>query len=647
MITRIFLLSKIPALILLIWVAHILFLNQPAKWGMNGDDWMMLFYWDSRLSVDLSNLFSVANEFGNIVYSAQIYYIGILRSIFGLNQTAFKLLDLLWKSLAAFSAAYLVFKLTKDKLLAALVVFFFIIFPSTAGVLSHVVLGPGYLTIAFMSFSILFYIHSAKRERKILFASLFFFLALAVSPNRAYLLVPLPFFVEVVRMIKSFKSSGFLNPVLGFLNRLIIFYFLPFILLRSNPGAFEPTKELFVRLKQLTSGNLYTLSLPFQTISTLFIDQSILKEVIAWRKSLLPATNSYLGGFIVLNIILLFLSIALGVFITERRKVAGFVFKIMVSTLFLEIFFYLFGKFSSSNNMIPFKDFEGFTYWQAPFDPTIYQASIGGYIFILGLVLFLEWWRNQRDNKILMVTVFAWFWVISSETVLYLTNSWWNMVTESNDKYILICSIGAVIFTAGILTLSLQATARIKNLNLKTLVFSILIGITLLVSYKDYKYLNKYYYYWNEGEGGSVFWQESMYQRFLAKFGKENLSRSIFLYIDNDKYVLPKTQIMIFHQGSFYNPIGYRVFYDENGHLIRGNCKVLTNDINTVKKAYTIYDGEKGFIYDTACIDPKRSTRGVRVFYPLSNFYAYRMENKDFIDIKDKILAELDQTEIN
>lgn len=236
-----------------------------------------------------------------------------------------------------------------------------------------------------------------------------------------------------------------------------------------------------------------------------------------------------------------------------------------------------------------------------------------------------------------MITCLGWLWAVFSEILLYLTNSWSNMILESNDKYILICSAGAVIFVAGLITLAFEKIIKLRNTAFKTFTILLLTSAIILVGWKDYKYMNNYYYRWNEGEGGSGYWQDTMYKQFLNKLGRENFKKSIFLYIDTG------ANIGQFNTGSFVNPMRYRIYYDENGNLIRDNCKVVTRDIKDLEKAYVVQNGEKGFLYDTPCVDAKIGVVGQTVFYPLSNFYAYKMENKDFIDIKEETLSQLDR----
>lgn len=622
---RIFKISLVIFLILLVWTVHIFYHPHIMQSGMQGDDWGWLFYYDTHKASQLSNFFTIKNDLGSPHPLQQMYYIGILRDIFGLNQTAFQLTTLFFKSLAALSVGYLVYKLTRGKLFAFLAISFFIIFPSTAG-LFVIVTGLNYLIVVFMCFSIYFYIQSIKDKKYILLASLFFFLALSAGPARAYLIVLMPFIVELVRLIRKFSPFVFIR-------RLMIFYFLPYVFLHINATQFQfnPMVGVFTRIRQITDGNLYTFSLPFQMVSTLFVDQNILKGM------------PNLFGFVVVNLILFLLSMFLAFVIFSREKMKFFVAKIMLPTIILEIIFYFLALIHSNSGDIPFVDIEGNVYFHLNLNPTIFQASIGGYIFILGILLILEWWKNQRENKILMVTAFAWIWSVISILILYLTNPWWSMIVLSNDRYSFSSSLGAVIFTAAIFTLSLKALEKIKNLKFRLLCFSIVGAVILLIAWKDYKALDQNYYAFVERDGESTsYWENIMYQRFLDKFGRENLRKPALILIDD-------SQDVKFNEESFGRQIIHRIYYDENDNLIRNNCKKVVFDFNKIEKAYTTYNGEKGFVYDyTICVRhtvvASSATDGIyNIFYPLTNFYAYRIENKEFIDVKDEIIGQLDE----
>lgn len=610
------------SLILLVWAIQILFNPHIVNWAMMGDDWRWLFYFDTHRA-GLGNFFTIKNDLGSAHPLQQTYYIGILRNILGLNQEAFQLTQLLFKSLAALSIAFLVFKLTKEKIFAAFAAFFFIVFPSTAGSF-WVVSGSNYLIAAFMCFSIYFYIQSAKNPKKILPAALFFFLGLCAGPARAYTLVPIPLIVELIRLKKRFR------PFVS-LRRLLIFYILPFVFLRSTGDQYQ-INEMFAilsKIKQISSGQYYTFSLPFQMFSALFIDQSILKGI--------PT----LLGFVVINLSLLILSVIVGFVVWGKKKMNSFIVKITFFTIILELIFYFLAFLHSKTGDLPFSDPEGNPYFRLDFNPTIFQASIGGYIFILGLFLALEWWKNQRENKVLMVAAFSWMWSFFLILLLYMTHTWWAMIKFSNDRYSFSPAVGAVIFTSAIFALSFKALE--KKLRSKKISFLLFGIIMTFIAYKEYKISDHLYYSFTQLYGGETsYWQETMYQRFINKFGKENLREPIILFIDD-------TEDIKFNAETFFNPIKWRIYYDENGKLIRdnavGNCKVVTRDIVELKKFYTSYNRQKGFKWDyILCVDPTYSTSAkTNIFYPIDKFYAYKMVNKEFIDIKDEIIAKLDQ----
>lgn len=626
--SRVFLFFKISLVIFLVYIAQVLFLYQASRTGFNGwDDWGQLFYYDAHNARDLRNLPFIMRDTGTPYIWTEAYNIGLFKDIFGLHQGTLKLVQLLFKSFAALSVSFLTYKLTKDKIFAFLALFFFVTFPSTAGVLSHIIFIGGYLTIVFMCFSILYYIYSIKQSKKILISALFFFLALLVCPPRAYLILPVPLIIELVRLKKTFKP-------LTFLRRLFIFYF-PLIFLQSRPGTFIPHLEMLAHFKQVISGNLYSLSFPFQSVSALFIDKSTLNEILQMAGSNLAVPYPDLNGFFVVNSALFVLSIFFGRLIKGKNHLY-FTLKLILLTFTLEGAFLLFGYLSASNGKVTFINYTVGTSYSQTLSSSIYQASIGGFYVILGLILSLEWWFNQRNNKKIAVILAAWFWSISSEFLLYFTNHWYTMVDQSFDRYIIVSSIGAVIFAAGILSLSFESLIKIKKLNLKLLAFSLIGLFILLTAWKNYELLDRFYFNWNEEQGWGAYWQDTMQQRFLNKIGKENLKYPMLLYIDHNTS-------QAFNEGSFIYPSRFRLFYDEKGKLIRDNCKTIIGEIKTLKNAYVIQNGEKGFLADSICVNPIRTFNTTPAFYLLSNFYAYKIQDKEFIDIKDKVLNELDQ----
>jgi len=603
---QVFVILKIIIIVLLVWAAQTLFINQASKTGFNGwDDWGLVTTYDAFNGNDLRSFPTIAN-------------IGIIKNIFGLNQTTLRLFELFIKSLAALSVSYMLFKFAKNKLFSFFAIFFFIVLASTAGPLVSIIFIGAYVTIILMCLFLLSYVQSIKKPKRIWLSSLFFFGAILVCPSRAYLIVPVPFFVELFFLV---RTSNFLN----FLKRAFILY-LPLIILqtflllngdRPHP-AFMPQQDILSRYQQVTSGNLYTLSLPFQAISSLFIDVSFIQGI----------------GFALMNFILLILSICLGLAL-NAKKFVWFTVKLMGLTILTEIIFYLFGQLSLHNSQIVYISVIKFVdpYSQA-FYPSIFQASLGAFYSILGLLIGWEWWKYQRDSKMLKIIFFAWLWSVLSEILLYLTSHWYDMINYSFDRYIITSSLGAVIFIAGIFVLFTQAVVRTKKIFTKLFLFSLIGIFSLVIAWKNYYLLDRYYHNVNENNGSSAYWQDSMYQKFLNKFPRDNLAKSIVLYFDSSQ------EESTFNQSSFIQPARFRLFYNNNGSLIRNNCKAVTSNIDVLKKGFVILNGEKGFLVDSICIS-FFSLFYQTEFYPLSNFYAFKIQDKEFIETTNEALNQI------
>lgn len=625
---KILLFLKIILLVIFVWIAQVLFLYQASKSGFNGwDDWGQLFYYEVYNARDLRNLPFIINETGTPYMWTEEYNIGPLKDIFGLNQKVIKLVELLFKSLAALSIALLAYKFTKDRLLAIFVVFFFIIFPSTAGVLSHIIFAGAYLTLIFICAFIVFYFQSLKNPKKIVLASLFFFLALLVCPPRAYLILPVPFLIELYRLRKGFNFFRFLRG-------MIIFYS-PLIFLQSRPGSFIPHLELVAHIKQIISGNLYSLSFPFQAISALFLDKSILNDVLKSVGSNIASPYPDLRGIVLINFILIILSLFFG-FTINGSKLQIFAKRLFGLTVLIEVIFLILGFISSTDGKVTYINYTvGNTYTQT-LGASIYQAFFGAFYTILGLLIALEWWFRRRGNKILAIILVAWIWSVFSEVLLYFTNHWYYMTDQSYDRYIIVSSMGAVVFIAGVFSLFFKELKKIKDLRIKYISLFLIIAFTIFLSWKNYKLMGEFYHNWNEEQGWGSYWQDKMHQRFLHILGKENLNKSILIYIDDNTS-------NAFNEGSFIYTARFRLFYDLNDRIIRDNCKGVISNIDTLKKAYTVQNGEKGFLADSICVNPVISFQMKPVFYPLNDFYAYKIENKNFIKIKDEITLKLEE----
>ncbi len=613
-----FLIVKIFIVILLVWAIQTLFLHELVNNGISGDDLEWLFYFHAYRG-DLISQFPFIWNDRTIYIVQEIYYMGMLEGIFGfLNLPAFQLTHLLFKSLATLSLYFLIFSLLKNRLFAFLAAFFFIISSSTTGVFELVVYGTCFLSISFICFFILFYIQSLKDSKKILLASLFLFLALVLCPPRTFPIIVVPFVVELIRLIRKFRPFVFLR-------RLLIFYFLPFTLFGGD-ARHVTGGSWVVHLYDFTAGNYYSITYPLQVLSSLFIDKSFLEYIFGQWK------NVNLNVVLALQLLLLPFSIFLGLII-KTKKLGIFLVKITLLTFLLQAILYVLG--SLSHDLPP-----GFAIIQKVNFNTIsfLQASLGGYLLIFGLFLGFECWQNQRNNHLMRVLVAAWLWTVISLILIWFSAGGVQIADQVDRRYVLLTSLGAVVFTAGIFTLAIESLLKIRNRAAKISSLFLICVALLTITFGNYRFLDQYFYKRNQELGFDSSWQKLMYQRFLNKFGKANLHKDAFIYID---FSGSEEKDRIFYTNSV--GIIYKLIYYEDGHLIRDNCKAVVHDPRVLKKSYTVVNGEKGFIFDTICVNPVIGQDGKPHYYSLDNFYAYSLQNREFVDIKEKTIAELDQ----
>lgn len=79
-----------------------------------------------------------------------------------------------------------------------------------------------------------------------------------------------------------------------------------------------------------------------------------------------------------------------------------------------------------------------------------------------------------------------------------------------------------------------------------------------------------------------------------------------------------------------------------NGNqLIDGCTEVFYGDKESLAKLIKVENGQKGFIYRSLCVE-KGVGGYAQPILTSDNFYAFKLKNKDFIDIKEEVLYELE-----
>lgn len=88
---------------------------------------------------------------------------------------------------------------------------------------------------------------------------------------------------------------------------------------------------------------------------------------------------------------------------------------------------------------------------------------------------------------------------------------------------------------------------------------------------------------------------------------------------------------------------GFWVHFMRAGGLIKRGCIEAVTDKQVLKTIIDLKDGKKSFLYSGFCSDKQDEWVIIKdsVFYDVDNFYAYRLLNGKFVNIKDEILKEL------
>ena len=199
-------------LIVTVAISNYYLLSDSLTLGFKPDDWILYFSYKALGTNPLSQIVSVWAERG-IYTTYQVYYMGFLDSLFGLNYYSFHFVNLIFKIVATISLYPLILVLSKNKLLAVLSVILFAISHSTVGPLELVVKGSDYLAIIWMNlFLIVYYLIIVDKLVGLkyhLLLFILFILSLAFSPIRIFPLIVIPPMVEIFLIAATISSTLF------------------------------------------------------------------------------------------------------------------------------------------------------------------------------------------------------------------------------------------------------------------------------------------------------------------------------------------------------------------------------------------------------------------------------------------------------
>lgn len=595
------------------------------EYGFTPDDWRLLFFYKTLGSDPVSKISYVWSIKGAYTTS-QVYFIGILNSFFGLNYQSYHVVNIIIKLIATVSIYPLILVIFKRKLLAFLVTTIYGMSYLGSRSLEYVVKGTDYLAIIPMNIFFIFYylivIEKVKRWWWFVLMTLFWFLALIISPIRIY---PILFLIPVIELFLCIQDCS-INKILSSLKRLLILY-LPLLLVycykQDAITVFLQSPHMI--FQAILRGNLHIILVPFQGLGLTWVSvtewNSIFNtiDISSFKNYLFFLFNPPKGPLFIFGIAAFLLSL-----IIFKRKLYSYIIIISLTSLLSIIFYYIvvYGL------GIP----EIFKY---PFDLNkMYSILISGFVLCIALASFLEWQSFGRNNKLLFV-----FWVTPPIVFLYIFLIWllapFGVSFENRQGYYLVLpAMAASLFISALLVAIYDKASEQKNRLFRMIIIFVFFAILFNLLFLNRKIINFYFSKLKE-DGRFAQDQQRINHSFMQDIKEFNYKENNLFYFDSIEDTLHSNY---YYEQALFESLPSRILIRNNEH--NGGCvTIFTQRINDLNKITVFTNEIKGFVYNGQCGQDAKITENV--FYSIDNFFAFKIKNGEIISIKQEILSKL------
>lgn len=603
--------------ILIISFSQSLILKPHLEFGFSPDD--VRFFSDfSALGTPFSKL-SQAWQATGIYQTPHVYYGGILFSLFGFNYFSYQITSLIFKILSIITFYLLIQIVFRNRLLSFISGLTFSFLYSSFGSMEMVTRTQDYLLISGLNiFFILFYLIFTNRLNHIfwtIFSSIVLLSTFLINPIRAYPILTFICFLGIIFFLKKKSKSNYYTVI-----KHLFIIFLPFILFvifTGRSGASFGNAPTIIQ--KISVGNLQMLLAPFSSFGSLFLQNDSLGFLSSPTWTLSDFLSYFLGGpLIIFGITTLILS-----FIFSNKPLKFFL-SVFTTNFFLELL--IFFAIDTGRNL---PDSLKMTYDAYTFTPA---AVLGGYILTLTAFIFIEWLNNKQNEQVLSfrnkLLVLYLLGITFSATSVWLT---WIVYSEVHIPmgiygYSTIPSMGISVAISSIVVL---AYLKIKNQRrfLKAFAPSVFLVLVFYFFYSNYRiqiYLKE-----NQDYGNKASDQMSLKNKFWS-FLKDDTPCNNFFFFEttpNELNGLNYSFIMLDRFDRWYSL--YSLYHSKKP------CPVawLVSDEEKLLSSYKFTGEKEGFLYN--------DSNGENKFFSLENFYAFKLQNRDIIDIKPEILKKL------
>lgn len=604
-------------LMLAVTLSQFILAGKNLEMGFFTDDWMFLSAYRASVANPFLDIMQAWKEIHSHNFS-YAYYIGILYSFFGLDYSAYRIINLIFKIIATLSLYPLVLYISKRRLLAFLATFIYAIHFSTFGLLDGPSRGGNFIAITLMNLFLLTYFYVSKKKiSNILISfsmSVWLLVIILIGSTRLFPLILIVPLVELFNLRDKIREG-----IKIAIKRLAIVY-LPFLLL----FIFSPNSivmqigyidGLFAKIRD---GNWQLFLTPFAVMGSMFIPKDFWPF---FGKAFYENFNSFLSSLLLESILLYSILLLCFVFFISKKPLKFMIRHIIFSFVVGLVVYIIDHNWLFLSETI-----------RTPVDPGIFliPALIGLYVLITSFCLFIEWKESKEKNKL---HPFLFLAPLFSLVFIFLT---WifadiNSIFMGVHAYLTIPAMGTSVVFATILVMIYERLKSFKGLG--KVAPGLIIIIILFFYFKICATnVDKFFSHWLD-DGALISDQQRIMNQFWTeigdseKFDQDNLP---LIYFDTDK--------IKYEDGAYYSeviiwrlPAWFDLRYKNNKEGRFSLCSIEILGKTELEKFVSVGDDGKTLI----------SNKCGRMTYETKNFFAFSLENRNLVPERLKILKSL------
>ncbi len=605
-------------LVLLVSLSQFILAKKNLEMGFFTDDWGFLSAYRLYVTNPFLDIMNAWKQIGSHNFSYS-YYMGILYHFFGLDYSAYRITNLIFKIIATLTLYPLVLYISKRRSLAFLSTFIYAIHFSSFGLLDGPSRGGNFIAIALMNLFLLVYFYISEKKITNIFISfslsVWLFTIILFGSTRLFPLIVIVPLIELVNIWgKVRKGLG------AAIKRLLVVYF-PFLplFLFSPKSISDQVGYIIGLIDKLKEGNWQLFLTPFAVMGSMYIPKNFWPF---FGQGIYNNLSSYLSSLLAEAMLLYFVLLIFIVFFISKKPLK-FLARNLILNFVVGIFAYLI-----DHNWL-FLD----TTTRTPVDPGTFlvPALIGLFVTVTSFCVFLEWKESEKKNNLL-----PFLFIPSLFSLIFIFLTWLfadiNSIFMGVHAYLTIPAIGTSIVVAGVLVLIYEKLSYFKSLGKIIRVFLIVI---ILFFYFEICAVgvDEFFSHW-VNNGLRISDQRRIIDEFWAEIGDSrnfNQNNLPLVYLDADKTEYENgifySEAIVWKLASWFD-LRYRK--EKEGRFAL--CQIMILSREELDKYVSLTDDGKKII-STRC--------GENISYDINNFFAFKLQKRNLIPNRKEVLTKL------